>query len=493
MSLKQSNHPFMKRTPDIAAMQSYWKKTDDIVEGYDAIKAGKEEYLPKFPDESDKDYNNRLNLSKLTNVYRDVLEGLATKPFEDEVKLLGDEEEIPQTIKDFIEDVDGSGNHITVFSALTFFNGINSAIDWIMVDYPTVDKEKVRSQQDQKDAGIRPFWQHVLAKNIFEVRTEIVGTKEVIVYLRMFEPAHNGKKDCIKIFERSEEGVVTWERYEFSEKAEKQEDQFVLIGSGEISIGVIPFVPFATGRRDGNSFKYFPAMRDAADLQITLYRNESALEFIKTMAGYPMLAANGVSPELDDDGNPKKVNVGPMKVLYGVPDGAGNHGSWTYIEPSANSMEFLQKNITSTKQDLRELGRQPLTSLSSQLTTVTTSVAAGKAKSAVTAWALGLKDALENALVLTAKWMKEKEYDPEVHVFTGFDNVLDDGKDLDALLKARENGDLSQETLHAEFKRRKVLAPEFNHDDEAKKILKEIPSDATEGVDSPEIEEEDET
>tara|TARA_R110000851_G_scaffold66998_6_gene151143 strand:- start:2078 stop:3568 length:1491 start_codon:yes stop_codon:yes gene_type:complete len=485
----KDNHPLMKRTKDIEAMVPYWDKVDDIVEGYDAIKSEGKKYLPKFPTETSDDYMTRLEYTKFTNIYRDVLEGLSSKPFEDEVKILDGETPPSDAIKEFAKDVDGSGNNLTVFSSLTFYNGINSAIDWIMVDYPEVDATQVRTQADQKNAGIRPFWSHILAKNVFEIRTKFIQTKEVIVYFRMFEPAHEENEDRVRVFERNKDGTVTWKLYEYNPKAKKPEDAFVQIKTGTISIGIIPFVPFSTGRRDGKTFKYYPAMRDAADLQITLYRNESALEFTKTMACYPMLAANGMKPEKEKDGTTnKKLGIGPMKVLYGVPDGNGNHGEWKFIEPSANSMEFMQKNIASTKQDLRELGRQPLTALSQQLTTVTTSVAAGKAKSAVTAWANALKDALENALVLTSIWMGETNYDPKVHVFTGFDNVLDDGKDLDALNSARDRGDLSRETYLGEYKRRKVLSPEFDIEAENKRLLNEIPSD---GVDSPMIEDED--
>lgn len=481
---RKSQHPLMKRSKDIEAMVPYWTKVDDIVEGYDAIKNAGKTYLPKFSGEEKVDYDTRLEHTKFTNIYRDVLEGLATKPFEDEVKLLGEEEKIPEEIRQFIENVDGAGSHITVFSALTFFNGINSAIDWIMIDYPKKD-ESIRTKADQKKAGIRPFWTHILAKNVLEVRSNVVGEEEVITYFRLFEPAHADNEDRVRVFERIGNNV-TWVLHEYNPKAEKDEDLFIEVDSGVISIGVIPFVPFSTGRRDGKSYKFYPPMRDAADLQITLYRNESALEFIKTMAGYPMLAANGMKPQVDEKGKAEKLAIGPMKVLYGVPDGAGNHGEWKFIEPNANSMEFLQKNIDKTKQDLRELGRQPLTALSQQLTTVTTSVAAGKAKSAVTAWAFMLKDALENALKMTALWMNVT-YDPEVHVFTGFDNVLDDGKDLDALNSARDRGDISQETYLAEFKRRKVLSPEFSYEEEKKKLLAEIPD---EGLDSPPIEDE---
>lgn len=466
----------LKRAPDISCMVPYWNKVESIVNGLDAMRKAAEDYLPKFKNEDKDDYDIRLGMSKFTNIYRDVLEGLATKPFEEEITLIGGED-IPEEIEKFCEDVDGSGNNISMFSALTFFNGINNSIDWIFVDYPTIDTNIVMSRAEAKQRNIKPFWSHVLAKNVLEARTSIIGSKEVLVYIRILEPSINSVEDKVRVFVR-EGDVVSWQLYDVSAT------EAVQIDGGVLSIPVIPLVPFMTGRRDGKTFKFFPAMQDAADLQISLYQNESALEYIKNLACYPMLAANGMKPSKDAAGNPEKIAIGPMRVLYGIPDGAGGHGTWAYIEPQANSMEFLQKNIDKTKQDLRELGRQPLTALSTQLTTVTTSIAAGKARSAVTAWALGLKDALENALVITAMWMR-LPYNPEVNVYTGFDNVLDDGSDLDALTTARSNRDISQETYLFELKRRKVLSPEFKYEDEIQRLLNEIPSESSDDIDQP--------
>jgi hypothetical protein len=382
---------------------------------------------------------------------------------------------VPAEIKDFCENVDGVGNNITTFSSLTFFNAIVNAIDWIMVDYPRVNTSRPISVAEAKQAGIRPYWVHVLGRNVLEVRTGMLGSKEYITYIRIFEPSNTAESDKVRVFYKGE-GNVTWELYQENPDAKTVSEQMVKIEEGVLSIDVIPFVPLITGRREGKSFKIHPSMRDAADLQVTLYQEESALQFIKTMAGYPMLAANGIKPERNKDGTPAKLAVGPMKVLYGAPDGNGNHGEWKYIEPSAMSMEFLKRGIDGTKQDLRELGRQPLTALSSQLTTVTTSIAAGKAKTAVGAWALLLKDALENCFVLTARYMG-LDYETQVNVYMDFDNVSDTNADIDNLLQARQNGDLSQETLWFEMKRRKVLSPEFDAEEERERMMNEIPSD----------------
>lgn len=471
-----------KRAPDMAAMLPYWDKTDAIVEGYDAIKACGRSYLPQFIDEDNNDYDNRLKLTKYTNVYRDIVEGLASKPFEEEISL---EKDTNAEIEVFAEDVDGDGNNLTMFAALTFFNAINSAIDWIFIDYPTVDRSKVRTLADEKAAGVKPFWSHILGRNMLEVQTTKFGGKSEISYARIFEPGC-GNPDRVRVFKRDPAtSVVTWELWEKQEEVgPDNKRKYKLIDSNVITISVIPLVPFSTGRRDGSTWKFFPAMQDAADLQIQLYQDESALKYIKTLSGYPMLAANGLRPEMMPDGKtPKKVRVGPSRVLWGVPDGNGNHGEWVYVEPTAANMKFLAEDIKETKQDLRELGRQPLTATSGNLTVITTAVAAGKARTAVGAWALGLKDALENALVITCMWMKI-EAEPEVNVYNEFDNFAEGNTDVEALNSARERGDISRVTYWKEYKRRKILSPEFDADEETAELLKEVPGD-------PDLEEDD--
>jgi hypothetical protein len=125
-------------SPDHAAMLPYWQKVSDIILGSDRMRDMHDTYLPKFPYEQANDYEFRWKNAKFTNVYRDIVEGLASKPFEEEVSLSeGDETDkvtIPEQIEQFVLDVDGAGNNLTSFAASTFFDGINSAIDWIFVD-----------------------------------------------------------------------------------------------------------------------------------------------------------------------------------------------------------------------------------------------------------------------------------------------------------------------------------------------------------------------
>lgn len=473
----------LKRAPDSEMMLPYWEKVNHIIEGYDAVRNASTVYLPMFTDEDSETYALRKSLTKFTNVFRDIVEGLSSKPFEEKVTLgkidsEGKPEAIPKPIEDFIVDVDGAGTDLTSFAAEAFFNGITNAIDWIFVDFPKVDRDTIRTKADEEKAGVRPLWSHILAMNVLEARTKVVNGEQVLVYIRWFEPGTGTLADCVRVFERLDEGAIIWALYEKQpEFDEERKTQFARIDGGQITIEYIPVVPFVTGRRDGTTFKVFPVMRDAADLQIELYQQESGLKFAKTLTAYPMLAGEGIRPEMMPDGKTvKKLAVGPNRVLYAKENSGGKSGTWKFIEPSASSLTFLAQDIKDTINQLRELGRQPLTAQSGNLTVITTAVAAGKARSAVGWWAIALKVALENALWLSARWLNMRDYDPVVNVYNEFDNFTDDGKDVDALLSAREKGDISRETLWTEFKRRKVLSSEFNAEAETTRLLNEVPN-----------------
>jgi len=466
---------------DYQAMSPYWTMVETILGGAKAMRDAGEKYLPKFPQERDKDYAYRRSNAKFTNIYRDIVENLAQRPFSKEVAIA---DGAPQAIKDFVEDVDGQGNHLHVFAGEVFFGGINNAVDWVLIDYSKgVPANATRA--DEARIGARPYWVHIPAPSMLAVYSDMIDGREAFVHARVHEPAR----------ERSGFGEVTFSRvrvlnreplegggygpatYEvFEEQKDKDgKSAWVSIEAGPISIGIIPLVPFIAGRRMGQSWRFHPPMQDAAYLQVEHFQQESALKHAKALTAFPMLAGNGVSPPVGDNGKPVPVAVGPASVLFAPanPNG-GSAGSWTFVEPSATSLRFLADDIKETAQSLRELGRQPLTAQSGNLTVVTTAFAAQKGNAAIQAWALNLKDALEQAFVITAKWLK-LEFEPEVKINTDFDLGMGDD-DTFAHVLAMGAGDyplISREATIAEAKRRNILSPEYDGDKDLSVILKE--------------------
>jgi len=162
----------LQRSPDSAAMLGYWDLSDTLVDGIEAMRLAGEKYLPRFPAETTDNYNFRLKQTTvMTNIFADIVESLSVKPFEKETSLVGSD--IPQELVDFTQDVDGSGNNLSVFSAGIFYNAIKSAIDWIFIDYPERD-ESIVTLADAKAAGLRPFWSRILGRNMLEVRSKFI-------------------------------------------------------------------------------------------------------------------------------------------------------------------------------------------------------------------------------------------------------------------------------------------------------------------------------
>jgi hypothetical protein len=470
---------------DYTAMLPYWNMVETMLDGADAMRAALEAYLPKFPNETEADYTYRAANAKFTNIFADIVSNLASKPFAEKVQL---EDGASERIKTLSEDIDGRGNNLHVFSSSTFFSGIAMAIDWILVDFtrakPRLDGKPL-SLAEEAQQGLRPYWVSIPAKSMIAVYSEAVRGKEEFVHARMVE--------CIKrrsgfdevVIERVRQfnrepilddlgNVADYARATFTvwEKDAKSA-AWKIVDAGPVTIGVIPIVPFITGRRKVGSWRFVPAMKDAADLQKEHYQQETALKSIKELTAFPMLAGNGVQPAMEGD-KVVAVPVGPRTVLYAPPFGeSGNHGEWAFIEPSAESLRFLSDDVKNTEQQLRELGRQPLTATQG-ITVVSAAYAGQKASSAVQAWAWQLKDALEQAYRLTGLWLRDTT-PTVVKIFTDFALEIGDDKGPDALATMRSTGDLSQQTLWDEMKRRNVLSSDFDADAERLRLEEELP------------------
>lgn len=478
----KANNAYMdldKPSADCKAMAPYWERVNDIVDGSDAIRAAGEKYLPKFDEESDETYKSRLALSKFTNVYRDIVENLASKPFASEEITFVDDTAVPEVLKTFVENVDGGQNNITTFSNGGFFHGINDAMVFLFIDYPDVPPTAtgLRSVAEEQAAGYRPYWSIVRAMNVLEARSTIIADREVLTYARVLEREHDGDRIRIMVGDGT---VAVWEVY-------KRRDGSGANGStvwdyekgGSFSIGIIPLVPIIFGRRSGRRFRVSPPMRDAADLQIELYWQESALKHIKALAAFPMLSGNGVSPAKDAAGNVKKLKLAPMTALYAPPGGNGQSGSWTLLEPSASSMTFLQNDVKETVLQLREIGRQPLTAQSGNVTVITSAVAAAKGNTAVQSWAQIYQDGIDRAMYVTGLWFGLTDAELEnvkLNVFKDFDIDNAPAEQLSTLVTMRDKRDLSQKTYWFEMRRRGVLNPDFDDEKELEELLAESPS-----------------
>jgi len=482
---------------DYEAMAPYWQTVTAILGGAGAMREAGETYLPRFPNETTVDYDYRRANARFTNIYSDVVTSLSRKPFGEEVALA---DGTPDRIKVLAEDIDGRGNNLHVFAAETFFDGVNDAVSWVLVDY-TRATERTDGQRlslsDERVQGLRPYWVRIPADRMLAVYSDVVRGSEIVTHARIREDVvmRDGFDEVaverVRMFDREpvyamlDDGTVTdtvidyapatFTIYEKRVEAvgRRTKSDWQIVDQGPVTLGVIPLVPFVTGKRIGGGWRFYPPLQGVADLQIEHYQQETALKSIKELTAFPMLAGNGVQPAMNG-GQVVAVPVGPRSVLYAPPNGEnGNHGEWAFIEPSAESLRFLAEEVKSTETQMRELGRQPL-SVSTGITVVAAAFASQKATSVLQAWALGLKDCLEQCLALTADWLN-LGIEPEISWNLDDLDLTDDDKGPTSIMEARKNGDLSRETVWSEFRRRGVLAADFDPEAEMTRLEAEAP------------------
>lgn len=470
---------------DYDAMAAYWSMISAILGGTPTMRAAGKTYLPKFPNESDTDYELRQQNAKFTNIFGDILDTLASKPFEREVQVKN-----ADALVDLIEDVDGQGNHLHVFAAAAFHAGIANAIEWVLVDY-TKDVPAGATKAQEESLGARPYWVRVPPQSLIAVYSESINGKETIVHARLREDVKEREgygeviRERVRVMDReltrNERGEVTgagpatWELFEKQKGANGQEI-WVSVGAGVYSIGIIPLVPFITGRRHGSSWVIKPPLADAAYLQIEHYQQESGLKHKNELNNFTMLAGQGVAPPLGDDGKPMQVPAGPQTVLYAPPDGEGNAGRWEWLGVETEGLKFSLDYVQSIESQIRELGRQPLTAQSGNITTITAAFAGDKAHTVIEAWALNFKDFLENCLKITAMWRKVS-VEPEVDISTDFALSLKEDTGIDSLDAAQQRGAISWLTWFEEMKRRGIIGPNVSADEEWRRLQSEMPSD----------------
>jgi hypothetical protein len=123
-------------------------------------------------------------------------------------------------------------------------------------------------------------------------------------------------------------------------------------------------------------------------------------------------------------------------------------------------------------ENFRRLAMQPTVQKTGNITATATAVDASKAHSAVEAWAIALKDALDQALMFTAAWMNVSDT-ATASVHTDFAADLSNVEQEKVLSDGSAKGIVSKKTVRGEWKRTGVLGPDYDKSDEEQRLAEE--------------------
>lgn len=462
--------------PDIpsstyTAMAADWQLVRAVRGGASAVRAGGKLYLPQFPSESEEDFRRRVANAPFSAHYEDAARALIAKPFSKEVTLQGN---IPQSIREWSENIDFAGHNLHTFTETLFAEALHMGAAFIYVDYPNTEGAVNLAQE--RAAGGRPYFRLIPIDEMLAIYEGTRGGRTIVRQIRFRDNVLELDDLTETLVERIRvvddvDGIVQDRLFIKGENGWAQSAETIVEGMTEIPLSPVIFGLDVNGR-----FGIKPTMLDLAYKQIEHYQHANRLNEIFDFAGFPMLQAKGMQSPTQTvtgpDGNETTemvpIRVGPRTVLFAPASQDGVRPEWGFVEPSAQSIKEVREHLKDLEAEMRVLGLQPIMpSIGVQNMAATTSaITVARTHSAVQAWAMRTKDALELALVFMARWAKLPET-AECYVHTDFSAEILADADEKLLLEALTLGRITLDTWWDEMQRRGILGPQFDKTKEA--------------------------
>jgi|tagenome__1003787_1003787.scaffolds.fasta_scaffold20989750_13 hypothetical protein len=460
-----SSHGPESPSSDALCMVQPWQIISDVVAGHDQVKMRGEKYLCRFESESIQKYRRRLLDAPWRPIFNAAVESITSRPFRNPVSLGG---EVSPKIDVFSQDVDSCGNNLNVFARRFFNASVTYGVGALFVDYTRVVQPtdgNALTLADERGMNARPFWVLIQPQDLIAVRTTRVNGREVYSHVRWSEcetvpigAFGESVVERVRVVELDAAGKPYWTLYECDAGGD-----YVEVASGEITIPEIPLVLFFTGQKEHGTFAVKPPLYDLAIMALEYYRSLARATEIQTFSGWPTLVGKGLSKDGGDE-----LTVGPGITLYAP----GDTADWHIIGPDAALVEQVNTGPDEVLQAFNSLAMQPQVPKSGNVTATASALDNSKAHSAVEAWSYGLKDALDQALHYTAMWFNESDTATAV-VSTDFDAAIGSADEAKVLASAQQRGVISGETERGELKRRGILSPDFEEEQELMRIASE--------------------
>jgi len=452
-----------------------WKIVNDCFQGSRAVAEAGTEYLPRHERESQKAYDIRLSRSTFWNAYKRTIQGLVGMVFRKNPKLADD---VPQVIAGdkeknnaggHAENIDLRGSHLDVFLKEVFKWAVNDGHSFIYVDMPppVTSENPEATLDDERKAGIRPYWVSIRKNQVTNWRTSQKGgalvLDQVTIKEKLTEPDGRFGESCIEQYR-----VLTPGAWEIWRKSDDKKDEWVIYEHGTTSLDFIPLVTIASN--ETGHMTSSPPLLDLGHENLRHYRLQSDLDNILHKACVPILVedvgdATGGLDSVDPEGEKSERVISPNS-LYRV----GKGGSLDYTEVDGAGIEKCQEEIATTKKNMSVLGLTLLDSRPTvEITATETATNSATESSELAGMARNLKDGLEQALKFHAKYLNLPS-GGSATVNKDFTRLALDASMITAFANMVAADELPLETLWSLLEQAELLPPNFDKDEAMKAI-----------------------
>jgi hypothetical protein len=418
-----------KEKDEVGAVHpEYWhiaKKREvyqDVAEGTLKLRAKRKQYLPPFPAETPEDYNFRASTATLFNLTaktRNMMTGLV---FKDPITLSAD---VSEQIVPLWENIDNAGTHGDVFSQHVFMSSFEG-YSAILVDAPAVT---VNSREEQIALGLRPYWVHYKADDIWNWQYQInpISKSKELTMIVLREVTNestgeftSGQVVRFRVF-RLVEGLVTWALFR-EERKSKDKVEYVLEGDG--AMPQLTMIPVAIVGHLGAD----PFLLDVALKNLEHFQTYSDYKSLIHKTCVPIPVGKGMQFE------EQNVVIGGSTLIQTSPD-----GDFGFSEVGGSSLNVTRQSLQDNRDDIAMMGLSLLADKTARVDITATEALLNNVAetSELRMFARQLQDAIELALGHTAEYLGlSRDAGGSIVLGTTW-NASDDnvGVDLDLLNK----------------------------------------------------------
>lgn len=444
-----------KRSPKIESMAGCWPMITALLGGTAAMRAAGKMYLPRWPNEEEAFYQNRLAVATLFPAFSRTVEVLSGKPFSRPVTW--DEKVVPARIREMFTDVDLQGTNLHSFLADICEEAMAYGLCGILVEHPPADKQLSLAEERQR--GLRPYFVKVSANSLLDYDSERVNGQETFTMLRFVEVVSERDPENEFVVKDIEQVRVLnpgrWRVYREKRNETSGALEWQLHDEGTTSLKKITFVPVYGDKRGFMNAR--PPLAELAWLNVEHWQSRSDQQTILHVARVPVLFGKKLG-----DG---PISVGAASAIMSDEDEA----DLRYVEHSGKAIEAGRTDILDLEEKMRQVGAELLVIKPGHRTVVQTLTDKEAATSALQRMVCDLTDAARQALQYLAEWTGESE-GGHVTIFSDFGATTLAEASADFLVGMYKTRALSDETLFNEIQRRGLINSELRWADEQVRI-----------------------
>ena len=448
-----------ERSPEIQAMMEASAPCRDLMKGGRHMRDKGEMYLPKFPQETDDDYDARLASTWLFDGVGKTIEDLSGKVFETPVQLA----ETNTDLDMWAYNVDLQGRDLAQFARDVFDQAQASGISFIMVDAPARG-ELTRAQAQA--GNFRPYFVNLSIEEIVGYKTMVIDNAPTLTQIRVMETVTEESDDefdpaiieqvrvlTLPVEDGRIVGTVNVRLYR--KDGDEQWRIYEEFATGMPRI----YVAACDLGRDGY-MKAKPPHARLAEINLAHWRSQSDQANIMHHARAPMKYFHGYSRE-----DLEAFTEGAGYAFYS----SNENAKIGVIEHSGAAIDAGRTELKDMEFQMQAMGLQLIISRTGSSTATGDLIDEQKVNSRLGMWADNLKDTLE----LAFSWMSEMagiSADIDVIINKDFAANALSHLDMDALNKMYLAEVISKRTYINEAKRRNLLSEEIDPDDESEMI-----------------------